>query len=177
LEELRVALESEVQIVLVQYLEEVPDLKPMLEAMEDPVLRSNVSRLIPFPYLNGEGNSVVRALLVPSSVKVDDNKTPRTRAAGIPTFRLGYKNALAVDFPADGRMPIYQEQKVDQRTIPGEIEDAIKELWAIYAPEDEKKTPLDQRKITWDQFVTVDRVVIETVGADYSEMCRAASIR
>merc|ERR1719163_2486016 len=137
LEEIRVALESEVQIVLVQHLEEVPDLKQMIATMEDPVLRSNVSRIIPFPYLSGEGNSVVRALLVPSNVKVDDNKSPRTRAAGIPTFRLGYKNALAVDMPSDGRMPIYQEQKVDTRALPAEIDDIIKELWAIYAPEDE----------------------------------------
>merc|ERR1719163_453726 len=170
LEEIRVALESEVQIVLVQFLEEVPDLKTQLDAMEDPVLQSNVSRIIPFPYLSGEGNSVVRALLVPSTVKVDDNKSPRTRAAGVPTFRLGYKNASAVDMPSDGRMPIYQTQKIDERALPTEIDDIIKELWAIYAPEDEKKTPVEQRKISWDQFVTVDRVVIETVGADYSEM-------
>jgi hypothetical protein len=177
LEEIRVALESEVQIVLVQFLEEVPDLKQMIDTMEDPVLRSNVSAIIPLPYLKGEGDSVVRALLVPSTVKVDDTKSPRTRAAGIPTFRLGYKNSQAVDLPSDGRMPIYQEQKVDTRTLPNEIDDIIKELWAIYAPEDEAKTPVEQRKISWDQFVTVDRVVIETVGADYSEMCRAASIR
>jgi hypothetical protein len=133
-------------------------------------LRSNVSAIIPLPYLKGEGDSVVRALLVPSTVKVDDTKSPRTRAAGIPTFRLGYKNSQAVDLPSDGRMPIYQEQKVDTRTLPNEIDDIIKELWAIYAPEDEAKTPVEQRKISWDQFVTVDRVVIETVGADYSEM-------
>ena len=72
--------------------------------------------------------------------------------------------------PSDGRMPIYQTQKIDERALPAEIDDIIKELWAIYAPEDEKKTPVEQRKISWDQFVTVDRVVIEAVGADYSEM-------
>ena len=62
LEEIRVALESEVQIVLVTFAAEVPDINPMLDAMEDPVLKSNVSRIIPLPYLSGEGTSVGKGL-------------------------------------------------------------------------------------------------------------------
>ena len=33
----------------------------------------------------------------PGFVKVDDNKTPRTRAAGVASFKLGYKNSQAMD--------------------------------------------------------------------------------
>ena len=41
------------------------------------------------------GNTrTVRALVAePAGVKTDDNKTPRTRAAGVASFKLTYKNS------------------------------------------------------------------------------------
>jgi hypothetical protein len=180
IEEIRAALESEVQITIVQYLEEVQDLEAVVKAEAsfggDDVLRSNLSRIIPFPYLSHLNEAVVRALVVPETVKCDELKTPRTRAAGIPTFRLGYKNLLSLDMPTDGRCPIYRHQKeFPNMKIPDDIESSIKNLWALYAKDDpdlkkEEQKPVEDRKISWDAFVAVDRCVVETVGADYSEM-------
>ena len=53
----------------------------------------------------------------------------------------------------------------------------IKNLWSIYAQDDpnlkkEEQKPVEDRKIDWDAFVRIDRMVVETVGpAPATSLC------
>jgi hypothetical protein len=72
-------------------------------------------------------------LAEPTSVKTDDNKTPRTRAAGVASFKLNYKNAQAMELAFDGRLGIYHSALHEKnQKIPGDVAGHIKTLFELF---------------------------------------------
>jgi hypothetical protein len=120
-------------------------------------------------------------LCLPGNVKTDENKSPRSRASGIPSFRLGFKNFQALDLPGDGRMPVYKLVKEDNvnktkvidrggsisfsflQGLPSELDESVKSLFELF---DTSKSG----RISWDRFVEIDRVITEALGGQYNEM-------
>lgn len=109
LEEIKSALESELNLVLIEVPETCPNLEKEIEACEDDVLRSCLQRALRYSFLEGFGDYCLGGLLAePERVKTDDNKTPRTRAAGVASFKLNFKNSQAMELAFDGRLGIYK---------------------------------------------------------------------
>jgi len=166
LEEIKAALESELQVSIIQHLDKCPDIDKEIESCSDLVLRSCLQRAMRFIYLEGSVDATCRALLAePGSVKTDDTKTPRTRAAGVASFKLNYKNSQAIELAADGRLGIYKSAlyEMKNKKIPGDVEGCIKGLFELY--DTEKKG-----RISWALFAEIDRLMVETLGGQYSEM-------
>ncbi|KAF4695939.1 hypothetical protein FOZ63_001470, partial [Perkinsus olseni] len=166
-EEVRVALEQEVHITLLHVVTDaIEGVEAELLRYEDLVHRDCLQRVPTYSYMQEHSAAAVRKLLLPGVVKMDDNKSPRSRAAGVPSFRLQYKNSKAMDLPIDGRMEIYKVAKADSKRnvrVPSDIDTNIKSLFELY--DTESKGVVD-----WNQFVKVDRVITETLGGQYSEM-------
>jgi hypothetical protein len=167
LDEIRGALESELNLTIVHCLEDCPDIQAEIDSCQDPVIRSCLQRAMRFVYLSaGTEDSTVRAMLAdPGFVKVDDNKTPRTRAAGVASFKLGYKNSQAMELAFDGRLEIYKcsLHEMKNKKLPSDVETNIKTLFELF--DSEKKG-----RISWLDFQTIDRLMTETLGGQYSEM-------
>ncbi|KAF4658988.1 hypothetical protein FOL47_007767, partial [Perkinsus chesapeaki] len=166
-EEVRVALEQEVHITLLHVITDATGgVEEELLRCEDLVHRDCLRRSPTYSYLQEHASAAVRKLLLPGLVKMEENKSPRSRAAGVPSFRLEYKNSKAMELPGDGRMAIYKLAKEDSKKnirVPSDIDTNIKSLFELY--DTESKGVVD-----WNQFVKIDRVITETLGGQYSEM-------
>jgi len=168
LDELKAALESEGNILLVHHLVSCADLEEELNLCEDQVLVSGLRRSARFTYLKEVVCSVIMGILSPGNTKSDDTKSPRTRQAlssgGGKQFRLEYKNHFALGLAGDGTGQVYNTKFNDKKKdLPGDIDGAIKALFELFDPE-KKGT------IGWNQFAEVDRIVTESLGGQYDEM-------
>ena len=110
-----------------------------------------------YVYMDGCADATVLSLLS-VDVKTDDNKTPRTRAAGVPSFKLNYKNSQAMELAFDGRLGIYKTAlEKGNKKIPGDVEGHIKTLFDMYDVE-------KRGRITWREFGEIDRLMVETLA-------------
>lgn len=162
LDEIRASLESELQVCIIQNLDQCQNIDEEISKCSDAVLRSCLERSMRYIYMDGCSDATVLSLLS-VDVKTDDIKTPRTRAAGVASFKLNYKNAQAMELAEDGRLAIYHTALYDPKKIPGDVEGHIKALFEMY--DVEKKG-----RITWRQFAEIDRLMVETLASQYSEM-------
>jgi hypothetical protein len=164
LEEMKACLENEGSISIVHHITNCPNIAAEFEKCPDKVLLSCCTRAMRFPYLPQCSSSAVRGVVAPGNMKTDDTKTPRTRAAGIPSFKLNYKNREALELAEDGRGQIYNKKLAEKnKDVSGDVDGSIKTLFELF---DTGKTG----KITWPQFQEVDRLITETLGGQYSEM-------
>eukprot|EP00392_Amoebophrya_sp_AT5.2_P008932 g8960.t1 len=165
-DEVRAALDSELQVVIVQHLAQCPDVEAEIEKCQDSVLQSCLVRAMRYVYLEGTADATARSIVAdPTAVKTDDNKTPRTRAAGVASFKLNYKNSQAMELAFDGRLAVYRTSlhEMKNKKISGDVETCIKNLFALY-------DTAGKGRITWAQFAEIDRLMTETLGGQYSEM-------
>jgi hypothetical protein len=170
LEEIKLSLENEGNILLVHHLISCPDIKAELDKCEDQVLASCLARSHRFTYIEEGAIGVVAGILQPGTVKTDDTKSPRTRQAlssGGPkmaSFRLDYKNNFALELAGDGTGQVYNSKFSEKKKdLPADIDTAIKGLFELHDPE-------KKGMINWAQFAEIDRIVTECLGGQYNEM-------
>jgi hypothetical protein len=168
LDEIKSALESEGNILVVQDIQSCPDFEAELAKCDDKVLISSLRRAARFTYMSEVVTSVVMGMLSPGNIKTDDTKSPRTRQAlssgGGRSFRLEYKNHFALGLAGEGTGMVYNSKFTAKKNdLPGDIESAIKALFELYDPE-------KKGVISWPQFAEVDRIVTESLGGQYNEM-------
>jgi len=168
LEEIKVSLENEGNILLVHHLMSCPNIEEEIAKCEDQVLSASLKRAPRFTYMPGVAPSVLMGILSPGHIKTDDNKSPRTKQAlssgGGKSFRLDYKNRFALGVAEDGSGEVYNTKFTDKKKdLPGDIDSAIKALFELYDPE-------KKGLIGWPQFAEVDRIVTECLGGQYNEM-------
>lgn len=167
LEEIKTALESDLWVSIIQVMSSCPDFNSEIMKCTDSVLVAILSRATRYVYIGDTYiDATLRAVLAePAAVKTDDNKTPRTRAAGVASFKLNYKNSQAMELAFDGRLSIYKTMlyEMKNKKVPGDVETCIKGLFEMY--DTEKKG-----RINWGQFAEIDRLMVETLGGQYSEM-------
>jgi chromosome segregation ATPase len=88
-------------------------------------MKSSISRATSFAYLSEFCMATVCSIVGSGCVKTDDVKTPRTRAAGVASFRLNYKNNQAMDIADDGRCTVYKTALDEKKKLIGDNAAAI----------------------------------------------------
>jgi hypothetical protein len=168
LEEMRQILESDGNLMFIHNIESCTSFEAEAAKCGDKDLTSLILRAARFTYLKGTSGSVINGMLMPGNVKTDDAKSPRTKQAlssgGGKSYKLEYKNQFSLALAGDGTGEIYNTKFNDKpKSLPGDIDNAIKALFELYDPE-KKGT------IGFPQFAEVDRIVTESLGGQYNEM-------